>query len=295
MKNIFTAAAATAVLSLAPAAQAATYNYQQAYNVAGNQINEVDNFVPLTDDVTRTRAHAEIDAGASSTFAIDRETGVMKLGASVVHDNGLVGQFALTKLELREQFTVTGDGTVTFTFDVDGLLSAQSEGGFTQVDAFMRLSNYSGPSAAGQLTEEETLSVAMAMLGGIDTVRRTIDGVTTDVVDITPGVLSAVHPMGRTLSLDFDVVDTQVFRFDVGMTAQSRASNAPGFLDADFLSTAYLSYAVTDGVTIAASDDLFLSEAVGRVADPGAAVPVPAPLGLLAAGLGALGLMRRRR
>lgn len=285
MKSIF--CATIAGLLAVSHAEAATYNFQQAFQVSdgnnGEQINEIENFVILDGDVSRTRSASASDASVMTSFEIGRETGVLKLGASAEQDTGTRPQSVLTRLEIRERFTASGAGSVTFKLDMGGLLSAQTESAFALFEADMRIARYTGPSLGTAV--EDDFSATLTMLGTQDTIRQEIDGVATDTVVATDDVLSGSLVVNPIFELTYDVFDTSVISLDIFLKTQTGLSNNTGNVEADFLNTAYLSFETTAGLTLSASDPLFLSTANGRPIGSVSPVPLPASIVLLVGGL----------
>lgn len=282
-------------------ASAATYNFQQVYQISNDvtreRLNEFDNLVNLDADVSRSRSAAIAGADATSDISIDREGGVVKLGASVQQDIGKSG-LARTELEIREIFTASGTGTATFKFDLDGLLF--TEYGTATVDTYMRIARFFGSDAPGQLNVEDEFSATIFVFGSSrrgGTARRTIDGVVTDEIIAAGSPISGGIAVNDVLELSYDVLDGSSFSVSIGAFLTASVSNNPkgGHSVLDFMNTGFLSFETTDGLSLTASDPLFLSSATGR-ADPGVTpVPLPASALFLLAGVGGFGLLRQSR
>lgn len=284
-----------------PQANAATYNYQQVYQiddgVTGETLNEFDSFVNVGANVSRNRSAAIGGAEATSVFSIDRDGGVVKLGASVQQDNAR-GGFARTELEVREIFTASGTGTATFRFDLDGLLFSEYGGAGFETD--MRIARWSGSSAPGQLTVEDEYSAGISVFGSTlqgGTARRTINGVVTDEIIPAGNAISGGLVVNEVLELSYNVLDGSSFSVSIGAYLSASVSNNPtgARSDVDFMNTGFLSFETTDGLSLTASDPLFLSTATGRP-EPGVSpVPLPASALFLLAGLAGFGFLRQSR
>lgn len=208
---------------------------------------------------------------ATAGFNIDPSAGVLKFGtsASVTPSSAPIDTRATGFLELGlfETFSITGTGDFTFTMDIDGLLSA------TQ--------NVSATSQAARVSARILLSdpSASRFSGPVAS-----DRFNTKVNEGQSAVIDQV----LSITASIDAATPKDFGLAVFIQSQSsvseKANGTPQTAQSDFFSTAFLSFSTTGSLTATPSSATFLSGTT-------AAVPLPAGMWLMLAGLGGLGAL----
>ena len=226
-------------------------------------------------------------AGASSVetfFQVNPETGVFKAKASGgVSLNGSAFDpvyRSLAGMSVFEEFTVQGSGTVSFSFAFDGTLAVGGDGSsdtYASIKAEMEVERFTPETRDFERIEREYRASTRIEEGAIT---RLENGTETQVV-------SGLWEIDESLQASIDVADGDelsiLLRFQAGA---GNNNNERGYSSADFASTGYLNFATTSGLTITASDPLFLS-------NPAVApVPIPASMSFLLVGMGVLGASR---
>lgn len=230
--------------------------------------------------------------GRSTTSAgliADPETGIFKSVTTASVASGPAFRASaqgISGITVDEEFTASGSGTATFTFAFDGILRAAGALGSGSVLAEMSI--FSLIPGGGLATPETEWR---ASIGYRDSALSTfINNIKVDVEDELEidGPL-AEWEIDHEISVSIDLVDTQELGFQLRFqTAAQSVEGTSGSGGANFGSTGYLDFSTTDGLTLSASNPLFLSDAGGTTTP----VPLSASLGFLMAGLGMLGAAR---
>ena len=273
----------------AGASQAATLSY--AINAISSQdrvYNTVfeDVKVAPADAITLDRTFSEsfnVTNGrsiATSALIVDPATGKVKYGSSSYSEgltNTLPGTSASarTRFELKENFLLTGTGSVTFFIDVDGYLEEVGT-----------------ENANGNAYFDSKIDLRYLDGGGEDRIwDNTGLAGSPVVVDYRHELTVPMYGNDRKVFLTYSGTATTDSGFQTIPGTHSTVSN--------FLNTATLGYAITGDVTVTASDPLFLSNmgggATGGETGGPSTVPLPAGLPLLAGALGLIAMVRRRR
>ena len=272
-----------ATFGLTSAAQAATLTYDLRTSVisesgdgSSDGFDTEDRVVTLDGAFTDTSNSSSGFASASSRLSVDPDAGIVRFGSSAesTYDAGnewYTSGRALADFSLTETFLVSGDGTVTFSIAIDGFLSK---------------------SAAAFVNSTSAQSVLR--LGVVDRFGAEERDSFSRELTTAPGATLAIDEL-LTASMDLRDGETLSFEYRAGLAAFTRANEYETFsaAEANFLNTARISYVTDQGMTLTPSNPTFLSG--GSMEEPIGAVPLPAGLPLLLAGLGALGLAGRRR
>lgn len=205
---------------------------------------------------------------ATATSSVDGITGEMKLGVTTSFtpevDGGVQNLASgVASGTVRENFTVSGTGTLTAVVAFDGAVAATPPAiGPAQTAVFGQLTLFNrATNDLGRQTFNDNLQVFGSIAKSYD----------------------------ELLMVEIDVTDGQQLFFEFLLSVQVIAGN--GF--ADFLNTAHMVIQTSDGVSLNFSDSRFLSEA----ALPGVNADVPLPAGgwLLLTALGAMAVRSRTR
>ena len=272
-----------ATIACASSAQAATLTYDlrtSATSESGESYSDGfevgDRLMTLDGAFADSSVSSFAFASGSAELAVDPAAGLVRFGSraestyDAADENNTAGR-AFTDFRLSETFLVSGSGLVTFSVAVDGFLSKSAAAFVNSTSAFsvLRLGVVERFSVENQDSFSDELTTAAGATLAIDEV--------------------------LTASLEMIDGETLTFDFRGGLAAFTRANEfePSSSAEANFLSTARIAYVTAPGMTLTPSDGSFLSGTT--VDEPIGAVPLPAGLPLLLAGLGALGLARRRR
>ena len=225
--------------------------------------------------VRQSTASYEFATG-SGRLEVDPTAGTVKFGTRAEARYDLEDELnnaarGFGDFSLSETFSVSGSGSVTFSVAVDGFLEKSF--------------GFGGLSAS----TEGVLRLASANRYNADVIdffSRTL-GTTLGGTSIVDEVLTATIEMFDGETLEF------TYSADATTFANANEYRPDVFAESNFLNTARISFFTDDGVSLTPSDPAFLSD-VG-LDEPIGAVPLPAGLPLLLAGLGALGFASRRR
>lgn len=273
--KIFRQASAALLLLIgtAQAGQAATVSYDMTtIATKGFGIDRKDseeNGAQLTAAIDLAQQSGTADSSAGAQLSVDPLTGEIKFAtnASAAYNGSGAEGSSVLDFRIRETFTATGTGKLTFAVALDGLLK---ESGFLRPDKALIDAELTvrGPGNVGKSDQfsASTNEVLGASQIAVDTVLQT----TFDVVS------------GGNYIFEF------TFRNESGASAGSSVPNTWG--ESDFLNTARITATAGAGVTVVASDANFLS---GQNPVVGA-VPLPASLPMLAGAFGLLAWRRRR-
>ena len=245
---------------------------------------------------------------SSANFEFDLESGIARGGASSnTTDARNTFNEADVFFVIRETFDVVGQGTVSLIFDYDAQLSSgltvgpNDNAGSAEASFDLRLSTGSqnqNLDIGHRLTvvernspiEDRSLVNTSFFEGPFfgpeffgDPVQSTSELLEDDAF------VFASRTIGGRETLTVSVEDGDVLELDFGAYLGSR-----GLGTVDFNNTGFFTFENSGGVSLFATDPLFLASADGR---PGvvSTVPLPAAFPLLAAGLIGMGALARRK
>ena len=273
-----------AFVTAATAGQAAVLNMELRNSYSDSVEGRSDFQVRGVSNRTGLQMNETLDIGVGGTRAtsnvnVNLAAGVMRWstqatsGAQTSALNTTSNALARNTFSVSEQLTMTSDGTLNVSALVHGLLSRSDDGDLTGSSALsngflsVRKIGTGAGDTAGRAEYSKVLSSNVAEDGDV------LSFAISELLDVTLNV--------RERSV-YEII----FSTDTRSAASTQTAN-PMWGQADFLNTAFLSIGGT--ATWTASDAAFLSQM-----PPMSEVPLPAGLPLLLAGLGALGLLRRR-
>lgn len=295
--------AGAATLSADAGAGAAIFTYTPASKLPVEFVTFDSDTATSPDSTGLVRASAAArteDSFASSDASIDPVAGVLKAKSGASTNPSTPAKPEIDGKENRgttsailtasELFRVTGSGMVTITMAVDGSLSKVNGRGFRRYDPFASagidagvtisipsLIEIEGPDNLLSLSREEIVA-----LGRDPSFMRIEEGLYGSYTEFEMFTKNSEPTEGvfvdEILTAIVPVLDGDEIRLDWSLRTDALALNG-AWATSDFLSTAYLGFTTSPGVSIAPSDPTFLS---GSAVTP---VPLPASVFLTLAGL----------
>ena len=240
-------------------------------------------------DYDRSLDAADGSSSGSVAVTADHESGAITVDGSIVvggTDTGVTRADAATTINILEQFTATGSGSVFFTLEVDGQMITDDGLGFGPIGGFWQA--YLQTYQSGEFPELQTDSGRVGLWGGnyypttsaADLILRStydVDGALDLIMSMSwvANVAGSQRPNIQQENRDL----AAFYDFDLRLCYGTTGTVEVSFLQSDFLS------------------DCGGSNGPGDPGDPGddtSVVPLPAGLPLVLTALGALGVLRRR-